>query len=134
MLEVTETGGRITGSVEAGHILVDGLLRMSMESSILSDRRLMAQQGVIIITLILQKNEGLVMPNIQVLSRGVLDLELDKDLCEQVAAGILASLGGDSLGSSDLALVRDKVRKIASEMLYKATRGRPMIIPITMEI
>lgn len=134
VLELTSTGGQVTEQVSAGHIYVDGLSTMDTKSVVLRDRKLLSQDGIVVIVLSFDKASGAPLSEPAVVSSGFVEHQQAEELFGKVAANIYDSLDHGSHYPLDWSYVNAKVKEIAGELLYKGTGRRPMIIPVTLEV
>ena len=134
VLELTSTGGQVTEQVSAGHIYVDGLSTMDTKSEVLRDRKLLSQDGIVVIVLSFDKASGAPLSEPAVVSSGFVEHQQAEELFGKVAANIYDSLDHGSHYPVDWSYVNAKVKEIAGELLYKGTGRRPMIIPVTLEV
>jgi ribonuclease J len=135
VLELSETEGRVTGTVPAGHVYIDGLQMWDIKSSVLKDRRALSHDGIVVVTLVLDKKTGRVLGRPKVASSGFVDLDTYPDLMEQAAQAVLESANSGVPGQSlDLNDVSAKVKVALGSFLYNETRLRPQIISVPVQV
>ncbi len=119
----------------AGNVLVDGLSEGGVSEVILRDRRHLADNGTVIVTVALDRATGEVLYGPDLISRGFLHPEDAEDLFEEAGRRVMETL--DSMGQaeeSDWDNVRGAVRDVVGRYLNKKTRRRPVVVPVIMEI
>ncbi|MBM3925721.1 MAG: ribonuclease J [SAR202 cluster bacterium] len=134
VLEVTGTDAQVVDHVEAGHIYVDGLSTMDIESVVLRDRRLLSRDGIVVIILSFDKATGEPLGEPAVVSSGFVENDEAGELFERVSAAIFDSLNHGRNQPTDWSYINTKVKEIAGDFLYKETGRRPMIVPVTLEV
>ena len=134
VLEVTPSGGSVADRIQAGHIYVDGLSTGDIKSLVLRDRRLLSQDGIVVIVLSFDKGSGAPLSEPAVVSSGFVEHDEAQELFSKVTSALFDSLNHGRRYSSDWSYISAKVKEIASELLYKETGRRPMIIPVTLEV
>lgn len=116
--------------IQAGGIMVDGMALGELQGSILKERRELAEEGVLLVSMVLSSGGALMSPPLFE-SRGFLHLEdaasLKEDLAKSVARTV-ESLGARAV--SDLPLLEEKVKGRIREGLRRFGRGKPSIVPL----
>ena len=135
VLEMDENKAGITGTVQSGQILVDGLGVGDVGNIVLRDRKLLAQDGIIIIVATISLDKGQIVSGPDVISRGFVYVREAEDIIESVRdiakeSIIRANKGKNNEWSSTKALVKNNV----SKYIYEKTNRSPMILPILMDI
>ena len=135
VLEVTSRGARFNGSVQSGRVLIDGYGVGDVGAAVIRERKLIGQDGVIIASAVLNKNERTVVSGPQITSRGFVFVKEAEELMAQlekiVSNSISASLAAKKLTEKT---VRDSVSSALSDYLYKKTHRTPVIIPVIILI
>ncbi len=133
VLELSPDGGQVVETVPAGPIYLDGLSTRNTGSQVLSDRRTLSKDGVVVVILPLdQANAHPVKPRI--VSSGFMDPsetgQLFLELVDRLGS-LLAEEPTLALHQED---VKTKVRETAREFLSNKTSRQPMIIPVVVEV
>lgn len=134
VLELCAESGKVTGVVPAGKVLVDGYGVGDVGNIVLRDRKHLAQDGIIIAVLSLNK-EGMLMSGPDIISRGFVYVRDNEDLIE--ALRIVADTSvKDTLISKhkDWSTIKTNLRNELGEFIYEKTKRKPMILPIIMEV
>jgi ribonuclease J len=133
VLELSPDGGKVVETVPAGPIYLDGLSTHDTGSQVLSDRRALSKDGVVVVILPLgQANGHPVKPRIA--SSGFMDPPETGHLFLELAEGLERLLADDPTLALHQEDVKTKVRETAREFLYNKTRRQPMIIPVVVEV
>ncbi len=135
VLELTSDSAKINGSVTSGRVLVDGLGIGDVGSIVLRDRKLLSQDGLIVVVITTEKESGQVVAGPDIISRGFVYVREAEDLMENAREVIKRTLvkcegKGKNDWSAQKGLIKDDLR----EYLFEKTKRKPMILPIIMEI
>jgi ribonuclease J len=120
--------------ISAGLVFVDGLGVGDVEKVVLRDRRHLAEDGFLVVSLILDRDTGAVQSGPDLVSRGVIEPELSTKLMADARAAAAASIAKFADGHVDVHLIQEAIRDAVQQTVYKRTRRRPMVIPVITEI
>jgi ribonuclease J len=141
---VAENGDRIrlaggeaarAGRVAAGRVLVDGKAHGDIHDAVLKDRRRLAQDGIILVIVGVNRQTGEVVSGPDIVSRGVAfagEEEAWLDEARALVADVLAQSGAEVL--TEWGEVQIKVRKALRKFLDRRLERRPLILPTVIEI
>ncbi len=135
IIELDEETGRIAGHVHTGTVYVDGLGVGDVGNVVLRDRQHLAEDGIVIIVLTLERGTGQVLAGPDIISRGFVYVREADALLEDSTDVLEDSL--DKLadrGITDWGKIKSTLRDDLSDYLWKKTKRRPMILPIIMEV
>lgn len=130
-----ESPAQVTGHVHTGAVFVDGLGVGDVGNVVLRDRQHLAEDGIVIIVLTLEKGTGQVLAGPDIISRGFVYVRESDALLEDSTEVLEESL--DHLaekGISDWGKIKSTMKDDLSDYLWKKTKRRPMILPIIMEV
>ncbi len=134
IVEVTQDSIAIGDHVACGNVFVDGLGVGDIGHIVLRDRQVLAQDGILMVVLTVDKETGLPLAGPDIVSRGFVYVRDSEELLEQARERVLESFVGLNGHASDWSFVKDKIKHTLSEFLYDKTHRRPMILPIVMEV
>ncbi len=135
VLELDKNFCKITGSVPAGQILVDGLGVGDVGNIVLRDRQHLSQDGLIIVVIAMNKRTGEIMAGPDVISRGFVYVRESEDLMDAMRKEILKDVDKiQTDGIKDWSTIKNKIRDTVHDFVYAKTRRNPMIIPIISEV
>ena len=120
--------------IGTGLVYVDGLGVGDVEQVVLRDRRHLAEDGILVVTLTLDRDTGAVRAGPDLISRGVIEPELSTRLMADARAAAMESISRFSNSRADLSLLQEMIHDAVSKTVYKQTRRRPMVIPVVTEI
>ncbi len=136
--DVIETNGidmRITGQAPAGRVLVDGLGVGDVGSIVLRDRKHLAQDGLIIIVIGIDRAENDVVSGPELISRGFVYVREAEELMDEAKLLLTETL--DQCNASalrDWNGLKGRLRDVLSDYIFQKTKRTPMILPIIMEV
>jgi ribonuclease J len=134
IVEVTKDSIKITDHVACGNVFVDGLGVGDIGQIVLRDRQVLAQDGILMVVLTVDKETGHPLAGPDIVSRGFVYVRDSEELLENARERVLESFIGLNGHASDWSFVKDKIRHTLSEYLYEKTHRRPMILPLVMEV
>ncbi|OLC47736.1 MAG: ribonuclease J [Chloroflexi bacterium 13_1_40CM_4_65_16] len=128
--ETMERGEKIG----TGLVYVDGLGVGDVEQIVLRDRRHLAEDGILVVTLTLDRDTGAVRAGPELVSRGVIEPELSVRLMADAREAALDSISRFADSRPEVSLLQEAIHDAVSQTVYKQTRRRPMVIPVVTEI
>lgn len=136
--DVIETDGnvmKVTSSVKAGQVLVDGLGVGDVGAIVLRDRKLLAEDGLIILVATIDNFTHEVVSGPDVVSRGFVYVRESEELLEEARRLISKELDNCMLDHvSEWNIIKTRLKDILSTFIYTKTKRRPMILPIIMDV
>ena len=135
VLEFDDEGARVSGTVQSGKILVDGLGVGDVGNIVLRDRKLLAQDGLIIVVATLDARNGQIVSGPDVISRGFVYVREAEDIIEHVREVARESIEKCNKNKiCDWTMAKNMVKHSVSKYIYEKTNRSPMILPILMEV
>ena len=129
-----EEPAKVTGKVRTGAILVDGLGVGDVGNIVLRDRQHLAEDGVMIVVLTLEKRSSRLLAGPDIVSRGFVYVRESEDLMDE--ARIVVEDAIDvclDKHITDWGKIKNVIKDSLGEFLWKRTKRNPMILPIIME-
>lgn len=135
VLELDEEKAEVTGKVTTGAILVDGLGVGDVGNIVLRDRQHLAEDGILIVVLTLEKYSNQVLAGPDIVSRGFVYVRESESLMDE-ARGVVSDAIDHCIDNniSDWGKIKLSVKDSLSDFLWKKTKRNPMILPIIMEV
>lgn len=121
--------------VQAGNVLIDGLGVGDVGNIVLRDRKLLSQDGILVVVVTLSKQDGTIMSGPDIISRGFVYVRESEGLLDEanrIVTSTLNKLMNDKV--NEWASLKTNVKDALGRFLYEQTRRRPMILPIIMEV
>lgn len=133
--EISENGITHTETVPSGQIMVDGYGVGDVGSVVLRDRRLLSQDGIVIVVFTVDAAEGMLISGPDIVSRGFVYVKESEELIAEacVAAREVIEKYNDYY-YKDWAVIKSKIKDEVARVLYKKTKRSPMVLPIVMEV
>ena len=136
VLEIDVKGARFAGVVPAGQVLVDGYGVGDVGNIVLRDRRLLSQDGLIVVVATVDEESRLLLSGPDVVSRGFVYVRENEPLLEEAKRVVQRTLlsmlsAGDA---RDRMRLKTRVRDELSRFLFQKTGRKPMILPIIMSV
>ena len=132
VLELDKKDAHKKDKVTTGRVLIDSGSSIDVvEDLVLRDRRILSEDGVVLVVLAINKRTGKVEQSPEVVMRGF----GGADITEQARELVLKTLDGLSTEQkADYGMVKEKVRGELKRLIQKTTGRRPMIMPVILEI
>jgi len=122
--------------VPANYVMVDGLGVGDVGQVVLRDRQVLAQDGMFVIIVVVDRQTGEVKGSPDIISRGFVYLRESKSLLAETRK-IVIKLVHQTTNSGRVfnwAYLKEKIREEISEYLFKKTQRRPMVLPVVIEV
>ena len=123
------------GKVTTGNVLIDGIGVGDVGNIVLRDRRLLSQDGILIVVVTLSRSDKSIVAGPEIISRGFVYVRESESLMEKsntiVREIVLKNTSKDHF---DWAGMKQEIRDNLHSFLFEKTKRRPMILPIIMEV
>ena len=135
VLELDENRANVTGHVPVGSILVDGLGVGDVGNVVLRDRQHLAEDGILIVVMSLDKYSGQLVAGPDIVSRGFVYVRESDELMEEAHQVVDSAISGCiDRGITDWGKLKSTTKDALGEFVWRKTKRRPMILPIIMEV
>ncbi|CAG5077639.1 Ribonuclease J 1 rnjA [Thermobacillus xylanilyticus] len=134
-VEIQNGVARKGNKVPSGIVLIDGLGVGDVGNIVLRDRKLLSQDGILVVVVTLSKQDGTILSGPDIISRGFVYVRESEGLLEEanrLVTQTLNKLMSDNV--NEWASLKTNVKDVLGRFLYEQTRRRPMILPIIMEV
>jgi ribonuclease J len=119
--------------VEAGYVYVDGVSVGEVGDIVLRDRRALAKDGMFLVVVTVDKQNGTLVGEPEVVTRGFV-ANADEKLLRGAAARIAASIQNPGEHLSEVGLLKAQIKEGLSNYLFEQTRRRPLVFPVIVEV
>ena len=134
VIELSDEKAAIVGKVHTGAILVDGLGVGDVGNIVLRDRQNLAENGIIIVVLTLEKYTGQLVAGPDIVTRGFVYVREAEELLDEARAIVTDSvLRCFDKNITDWSKIKNIIKDDLSEYLWKKMKRNPVILPIIME-
>lgn len=135
VLEIDDESAAVVDKVPAGGVLVDGLGVGDVGNIVLRDRQNLAENGIIIVVLTLEKYSNQILSGPDIVTRGFVYVRESETLIEDAKEIVTIALEEClESGPADWGKIKMVVKDKLGEHLWKRMRRNPMILPIIMEV
>ncbi|WP_394925680.1 ribonuclease J [uncultured Robinsoniella sp.] len=135
VLELDDKQAKIVDKVQTGAILVDGLGVGDVGNIVLRDRQHLAEDGILIVVLTLEKYSNQLLAGPDIVSRGFVYVRESEILMEEARRVVEESLDHCAdKNITDWGKIKSSIKDSLSDYLWKKTKRNPMILPIIMEV
>jgi ribonuclease J len=134
-LEVTASGARVLGPYPAGPVLVDGKGVGDVGSVVLRDRQLLAQAGMLVIALTIDRTTGSIVAGPEIASRGFVYMKEADALMDEVKTAVRDALSARREPEAfDRELVGATVRSAVRRFINQRFQRKPVVLPVILEV
>lgn len=135
ILELDRNKCAITGKVQSGNILVDGLGVGDVGNIVLRDRKHLSEDGLIVVVLSLSKEDGTLLSGPDLISRGFVYVRESEDLIDSAKEIVVSAITRCEQNQiRDWAYIKNIIREDLKRFLFEKTKRNPMILPIIMDV
>ena len=135
VLELDKNFCKVTNTIPAGQILVDGLGVGDVGNIVLRDRQHLSQDGLIIVVIAMEGKTGTILAGPDVISRGFVYVRESEDLMDAMRREILKDIEKIQVnGIKDWSTIKNRIKDTVHDFVYSKTRRNPMVIPIISEV
>ena len=135
VLELNRRSANLNGSVQSGGILVDGLGVGDVGNVVLRDRQHLAEDGIMIVVMSLDRASGELVAGPDIVSRGFVYVKESDELIEEARRTVDDALQAClDKGITDWGKLKTTTKDVLGDYVWKKTKRRPMILPIIMEV
>jgi len=120
--------------VEAGYVYVDGLSVGEVGDVVLRDRRALANDGMFMVVVTVDKQTGNVIGRPEIITRGFVHLNEQDPIMDEAVTRIVQSIENPGDHISEIALLKTQIKDGVSRYLYEQTKRRPMVFPVVVEV
>jgi ribonuclease J len=140
IVEMQKVGGAVVAKltnkkIMSDYVMVDGLGVGDISNIVLRDRRMMSEDGMIVIIVTIRHKTGELVGNPDIISRGFVYMKESKGLIEQTRKKVKTML--ESSDKTTVAFenyIKDKIRNDIGQFLFSKTKRRPMVLPVVIQV
>ncbi len=132
MVEISAKSFKKTAKVEAGSVMVDGLGVGDVGTVVLRDRQQLAQDGILVVVVSIDKQTGEILAGPEFVSRGFVYVRESERLFEEAKQRVKVALESCEPVLGEWNVMKNQVRDTLSGFFWERTRRRPMILPVVI--
>jgi ribonuclease J len=134
-IEISADGSARRGQpVPAGYVFVDGLSVGEVGDVVLRDRRALANDGMFMVVVQVDKQTGNVVGRPEIITRGFVHLNERDPIIDEAITRVIQSIDNPGDHISEVALLKSQIKDGVSRYLYEQTKRRPMVFPVVVEV
>jgi len=134
-LEIDQDGIRYTKKVPSGRTLIDGLGVGDVGNIVLRDRKILSQDGLMVVVLAIEGESGKIVSGPEIISRGFVYVREADELFTDARNALCHALGElETRNVTEWSTIKNTIRETLRSFLYQETRRNPMILPIIMDV
>jgi ribonuclease J len=136
VLELGPDSAQVVDKVQTGAILVDGLGVGDVGNIVLRDRQHLAEDGIMIVVLTLEKGTNQLLAGPDIVSRGFVYVRESEDLMEEARILLYEAIENCLMSNRyvDWNRIKIVIRDTLNDFIWKKTKRKPMILPIIMDV
>jgi ribonuclease J len=134
ILELGQDSGRVAARTRVGAIYVSGMVTGELDTAVLRDRKLLSRDGVVVVTIAVDAENGRLAEMPRIMTRGLIDTGEERKLIEKGRDVVVAALDHDRRRLSEPNFVDARVKDSLSRFFYEQIHRRPVIIPVVVEV
>ena len=121
--------------VPTDYVMVDGLGVGDVSNIVLRDRRVMAEDGMIVVIVTIDSKTGDLIGSPDLISRGFIYMKENRDLIEKTRSRVRAIVRDKNPNTpADDDYIKNKIRNEVGQFLFNATKRRPMVLPVVIKV
>lgn len=133
--EISKKALRCTSTVPAGRVFVDGYGVGDVGSVVLRDRKHLAQDGLVIVAVCIDRESGMIVSGPDVVTRGFVYVKESEELINAAREVAVEAIEAQTdSGYFDWNSIKASLRDEISHLMYERTKRSPMILPVIMEV
>ena len=134
-IEISRNRAQIGKKVPSGRVLIDGLGIGDVGNVVLNDRRLLSQDGLLMVIVTIDKQTGTLIAGPEIISRGFVYVKESERLIQN-AKDLVLNIVKDSEKKKvrEWSVLKAKIKRALRDYLYDQTQRNPMILPVIIEI
>ncbi len=133
IIELDQNGARVVGQVETTNVFVDGLGVGDVGAIVLRDRKVLAEEGIVVVIVTVHKANNRLLGEPDIVSRGFVYMKESEELIKEAQEVVKKSIKSNGKIKNWLA-VREKITSDLERYLFKKTARRPMVLPVIIGV
>ncbi|HEV2386762.1 MAG TPA: ribonuclease J [Candidatus Acidoferrales bacterium] len=135
MVELTAGGARVRETVPAGRVCVDSGSLEEIEEAVIRDRQHLAEDGVVVPIIAIDKHTGRIEGSPEIVSRGLVASDDGHELNTRAREIVLRTIESSTPDeTADWGVIKEKIRADLRRFLNRETSKRPLVLPVILEI
>lgn len=134
-VDISDEAIAVGESFHVGAVFVDGTSRDEVDYAVLKDRRTMASEGMVTVTVVISQQEGKVLGEPEIVARGLLRESIGEFVIEEMCRGLKHYLDEmDQETLADFDEIKEEIRLWVRRWIKRQIGARPMVLPSVIEV
>lgn len=133
-LEFKDGRTKFGPTIRLKEIMVDGSGVGDVGEVVLNDRQILADSGIVVINILIDKDSKRPTGEIQVVSRGFVFMKQSQDMIEKIKDEVFHTIDGHQDMLDDWSRLRREIELDLKDLLYNLTQREPLVLPVTIEV
>jgi len=133
VIEFDQNGARINGEIQTENIFVDGIGVGDVGEVVLRDRKVLAEEGIVVVIVTVDKHRSKLIGDPDIVSRGFVYMKQSEQLIKEATETVKNSLGNGKKIKNWIT-VREKIVNDLEKFLYRKTQRKPMVVPVIVDV
>lgn len=134
VIEMSRDSLSLGEQVPTGGVLVDGLGIGDVGNVVLRDRKHLSQDGLIIVAMAIDRDQGVLVSGPDIISRGFIYVRENEDIIESMREVVRGILRESSLDGADWVALKNRIKDDLHRYIYEKIKRNPMILPIILDV
>ena len=134
VIEMNQQSLSLGEVIPTGGVLVDGLGIGDVGNVVLRDRKHLSQDGLIIVVMAIDRDQGVLVSGPDIISRGFIYVRENEDIIENTRDVVRQILASNSLAGEDWPMLKNRIKDELHRYIFEKIKRNPMILPIILDI
>lgn len=135
MIDITANKMVVAGTVPSGSVLIDGLGIGDAGEGVLKDRKHLSQDGLVIVVMAIDRQNGTVITGPEISSRGLVYTREEDELIEGIRCAVKAVIAEyGRIEQGEIGDFKNEVRSSVRKFVFETIKRSPMVFPIVVEV
>lgn len=134
IIEIDESGVKLGAKIEVRNVMVDGLGVGDVGQVVLRDRKVLAEEGVVVAVIEVNQNDLSKIETVDLISRGFVFAKEAGDILVKGAEEVKRAVAARSGKIESDRFIKSITVDVLEKFFFNATRRRPMILPVVVEV
>lgn len=135
VLALGKDTAEVAGKIPSGTIYIDGSGIGDIGNIVLRDRRILSEEGLVIVVVCINMKEFKIASGPDIISRGFVYMRESEDLINEAQGLVTQHLTKVmKRKTTQWSEIKNEITDTIAPFLYERTKRRPMVLPIIMEV
>jgi len=132
IIEFDRSNAKVVGEIETTNVFVDGIGVGDVGAIVLRDRKVLAEEGIVVVIVTVEKAKNLLLGDPDIVSRGFVYMKESEKLIKEAQEVVKKSIKSNGRIKNWRA-VKEKITNDLEKYLFKKTARRPMVLPVIID-